>query len=101
MIAVLAFPLAFLHRFCPHGDNGWDNPVDLMIEEQSMSEVIVLREVLRGLLAVRDSGLTDMLDRPVVARMAKRMGFKATNRWIKAHPREYAEGVFRGFRQEA
>jgi hypothetical protein len=66
-----------------------------------MAEVRVPQEVLQGLLAVRDSGLTNMLARHVVAKLAARMGFSETDRWIKAHPREYAESVFRGFREEA
>ena len=38
-----------------------------------------------------------MLDRPVVARLAGELGWPDSARWIEAHPKEYAEGVFRGF----
>ena len=38
-----------------------------------------------------------MLDRPVVARLAGELGWPDAARWIEEHPKEYAEGVFRGF----
>jgi len=60
-------------------------------------KVKVPQKVLDGLMAVRDSGLTNMLDRPMVARLAGRMGHHAAARWVSAHPTLYAEGVFRGF----
>jgi len=47
--------------------------------------------------AVRRCGLTNMLDRPVVADLAEKLGFPEAARWIETHPRNYAEGVFRGF----
>ena len=47
--------------------------------------------------AVRLSGQTNMLDRPVVARLAGELGYPDAARWIEEHPKEYAEGVFRGF----
>jgi len=61
-----------------------------------MDRTMVTREVLDGLEAVRTSGLTNMLDRPVVIELAKQMGFEETARWIESHPRDYAEGIFRG-----
>jgi len=62
-----------------------------------MDKIMVTREVLDGLEAVRTSGLTNMLDRPVVIELARRMGFDETARWIEDHRKEYAEGIFRGF----
>jgi hypothetical protein len=53
--------------------------------------------VWQGIDAVRLSGLTNMLDRPVVARLAGELGYPDAVRWIEEHPKEYAEGVFRGF----
>ena len=53
--------------------------------------------VWQGIDAVRLSGLTNMLDRPVVARLAGELGYPDAARWIEEHPKEYAEGVFRGF----
>ena len=62
-----------------------------------MSKVRVPKAVLDGLEAVRTSGLTNMLDRPVVARLASEFGFEEAARWIDAHRREFAEGIFHGF----
>ena len=62
-----------------------------------MAKVRVPNEVLKGIIAVRDSGLTNMLDRPTVAQLAEEMGFEETAQWVKTHRKEYAEGVFCGF----
>ena len=62
-----------------------------------MSKVSVPKPVLDGLEAVRRSGLTNMLDRPVVARLAKEFGFDETARWVEAHRKRFSEGIFRGF----
>jgi hypothetical protein len=62
-----------------------------------MSKVQVPQDVFDGIVAVRDSGLTNMLDRPMVARLAARMGFEATASWVRTHTKDYAEGVFHGF----
>ena len=65
-----------------------------------MAKVTVPNEVLRGIIAVRDSGLTNMLDRPVVARLAEEMGFGETAHWVETHPKEWAEGVLCGFERQ-
>ena len=62
-----------------------------------MPTVKVPKAVLDGLEAVRQSGLTNMLDRPVVAELAAEFGFEEAARWINAHRREFAEGIFHGF----
>lgn len=54
-------------------------------------------QVWQGIDAVRLSGLTNMLGRPEVARLAAKLGYPDAARWIEEHPKEYAEGVFRGF----
>jgi len=59
--------------------------------------VRVRRAVLAGIEAVRQSGLTNMLDRPVVAKLAEAFGFDEAAVWIRAHREEYANGLFRGF----
>jgi hypothetical protein len=59
--------------------------------------VLVSREVLEGIEAVRRSGLTNMLDRPVVAELAEAMGFEAAARWVRENRDLYARGVFQGF----
>ena len=67
------------------------------MEETNVSKIRVPKNVLDGLEAVRQSGLTNMLDRPVVARLAEEMGFENAARWVEAHRKEYAEGIFCGF----
>lgn len=62
-----------------------------------MGEVSVPRAVLDGLEAVRQSGLTNMLDRPVVARLAAEFGFDEAACWVETHRDQYAQGIFRGF----
>jgi hypothetical protein len=62
-----------------------------------MAKVKVPNEVLKGIIAIRDCGLTNMLDRPVVVKLAAEMGFDEAARWIEAYPREYAQGIFHGF----
>jgi hypothetical protein len=62
-----------------------------------MSKVRVPKAVLDGLEAVRRSGLSNMLDRPVVAQLAREFGFEEAARWIRTNRREFAEGLFRGF----
>ena len=57
----------------------------------------VSEEVLEGLDAVRESGQTNMFDRPVVIKLAEQMGFRATANWIRDHHKEYTEGIFQGF----
>ena len=62
-----------------------------------MAKVGVPKAVLDGLEAVRQSGLTNMLARPVVAELAREFGFEEAARWVEAHSRDYSEGIFRGF----
>lgn len=70
------------------------------MEETNVSKIRVPKNVLDGLEAVRQSGLTNMLDRPVVARLTEEMGFEDAAEWVEAHRKEYAEGIFRGFEVE-
>ena len=65
--------------------------------QPTQSRPIVSREVWQGLDAVRRSGQTNMLDRPVVAQLARAFGYPDAARWVEENPREYAEAVFRGF----
>jgi hypothetical protein len=59
--------------------------------------VTVDPDVLAGLEAVRASGLTNMFDRPAVARLALDAGHYATALWVTENRAAYAEGIFRGF----
>lgn len=62
-----------------------------------MPEVKVSAEVLEGLEAVRESGLTNMLDRGEVERIAETMGYGEAATFVREEQEKYAEGVFKGF----
>ncbi len=61
------------------------------------ARVRVPRIVLDGIEAVRRSGLTNMLDRPVVAGLAATFGHPEAAAWVDGHRAEYASGIFQGF----
>lgn len=61
------------------------------------TRVPIPADVLEGLEAVRTSGKTNMLDVPMVVKLALDMGFPQTALWINEHQALYAVGVFRGF----
>ena len=65
-----------------------------------MSRVNVPKAVLDGLEAVRQSGIVNMLDHPVVAQLASEFGFEEAARWIETRRDLYAQGIFRGFEVE-
>jgi hypothetical protein len=65
-----------------------------------MGKIRVPREVLAGLEAVRQSSLTNMLDRPAVAELAEEFGFEEAARWVRANRKQYARGIFQGFQAE-
>jgi hypothetical protein len=62
--------------------------------------VRVPREVFEGIEAVRQSGLTNMLDRPAVAEIAEAMGFEESARWVREHRDLYARAIFHDFEVE-
>jgi hypothetical protein len=68
-----------------------------VLEDDAPVRIPVPAVVWQGIDAVRLSGLTNMLDRPEVVRIARELNFSEAAGWIEAHPKEYAEGVFRGF----
>ena len=57
------------------------------------ARVPVPADVFRGIEAVRLSGLTNMLDRPVVAEIAEGMGFDHAARWVRENRELYARAV--------
>ena len=67
------------------------------VEDEPPAPITVPAAVWRGLEAVKDSGTTNMLDRPAVLEIAEFLGFHETARWIEAHHGQYAEGLFKGF----
>ncbi len=79
---------------------GLKNTKDTDDGEQQMNTISVPQAVLDGIMAIRDSGLANMLDRPTVVRLAFEMDHPATATWIDSHPREYAEGVIYGFKTQ-
>jgi hypothetical protein len=54
--------------------------------------------VFEGLEAVRQSGVTNMCDRPRVIEIAEFWGFEETADWLRANRHLYAQGIFHGFR---
>jgi len=52
--------------------------------------------VYEGLEAVRQSGLSNMLDRPRVIELAEMMGYDETAAWVRDHRSEYARLIFAG-----
>jgi hypothetical protein len=65
-----------------------------------MEKVKVPKDVFEGITAVRDSGLTNMLDVSVVIRLAKEMRYDEAARWIQENKRLYAELIFHGGESE-
>ena len=59
--------------------------------------VEISREVFNGLESIRQSGMTNMLDRPTVLQLAREWEFDATADWIESVDRKtYAEMIFKG-----
>ena len=68
-------------------------PADL----SAQGPVVVTEEVFNGLEAVRRDGRTNMLDWPVVARLARELGHAAAAEWVEANVALYGRGFFLGF----
>lgn len=59
--------------------------------------VEISKEVFDGLEFIRQSGMTNMLDRPTVLQLAREWEFDATADWIEnADRKTYAELIFKG-----
>ena len=67
------------------------------LEGEPPAPITVSAAVWQGLEAVKDSGSTNMLDRPAVIKIAEFLRFRETARWIEGHHGQYAEGLFKGF----
>lgn len=61
------------------------------------TKVPIPADVLEGLEAVRLSGKTNMLDVPMVTKLALDMGHSQTALWVREHQALYVVGFFRGF----
>ncbi len=70
------------------------------VDDEKSGPITLPRVVLEGLDVVRRSGVTHMLDRPMVVELARKFGFPETAKWIEANRARYSEGLFRGFRVE-
>ena len=57
----------------------------------------VPQAVFEGILAVRDSGATNMLDRTRVIELLDQMGFDEASEWVKQNKKLYSHGIFQGF----
>ncbi len=67
------------------------------LEDKPPAPITVPAAVWQGLEAVRDSGATNMFDRPAVIKIAEFLGFHETARRIEGHHGPYSEGLFKGF----
>ncbi len=74
-----------------------DHGLAEFVEKDTPAPIPVPASVWQGLEAVKNSGLTNMLDRPAVIKIAEALGFLETARWIEDNPGQYSEGIFRGF----
>lgn len=64
---------------------------------QNPNGVKVSQEVFDGLEFIRRSGATNMLDRPMVLRLAHEWDFQATAEWIEGNDlRTYGQLIFNG-----
>ena len=52
--------------------------------------------VYEGLEAIRQSGATNMFDRPRVIELAEMMGYDEAAAWVRDHRSEYARLIFAG-----
>ncbi len=73
-----------------------------MVEEKPASPetpepVPIPQHVYEVIDAIRRSGVTNMLDRPMVIEVARQMGFPDVAEWIDQNRPIYATGIFRGF----
>ena len=57
----------------------------------------VSEDVLEGLKAVRDSGATNMLDRPCVIELLDQVGYDQATVWVSENKDLYSRGIFQGF----
>lgn len=62
------------------------------------ARVLVPAHVMAGIVAVRDSGRTNMFDLSEVVKVANELGHDDAARWIERNSGLYGRGVFFGFR---
>lgn len=59
--------------------------------------VKVPKDVLEGIMIVRDSGAINMFDYQGVLRLADSLGYSETADWMLENKKLYATGIFMGF----
>ena len=64
--------------------------------KEGLTEAAPPEQLDKALTTVRDSGLTNMLDYPEVARLAREFGFPEAADWIDAYPTSYTRLLLRG-----
>lgn len=74
-----------------------DHGLAEVLEDNAAVRIPVTAVFWQGIDAVSPSGLTNMLDRPEVVRLAQELDFTEAAVWIEAHRKEHTEGVLRGF----
>lgn len=85
----------------PHPYRIWrDDPILSPNESDTPGRVRVPQAVLDAIEDVRDSGLTNMMDRTAVQRIANDLEHYETVIWLEDNRKLYAEGLFRGFEAE-
>ena len=67
------------------------------MDQTSKSPIQCPRKVVEEIMKVRDTGDTNMCDRPTVQFIADKMGFFRLVMWIEDNPKDYARGISRGF----
>lgn len=69
-----------------------------MTGEVARHMVTVPKKVLEGIMEVRDSGQTNMMDRSQVMVVADSLGLHETVCWVDDNPKDFRKGLFRGFK---
>ena len=67
---------------------------------ENKSPVIVSQAVHDGIIEIRDSGVTNMLDRDTVQFYADKNGNCELVNWIQENPKLYADTLFYGMELE-
>jgi diphthamide synthase (EF-2-diphthine--ammonia ligase) len=68
--------------------------------KQPGGPIVVSRAVYEGVEAVRQGGVTNMLQRDTVRQVAQLLGFEEAYEWIRDHPDLYSQAIFRGLAVE-
>ena len=67
------------------------------LNNQSQDKVPVSQEVLDGINAVKNTGVTNMFDTKVVMHILKVIGMDDAAAWIRDNKDQYAQGILYGF----